>query len=37
LPPIGSSDGEHMKAFAVSTYVNDARHDGPECVVPMPA
>jgi hypothetical protein len=29
-------DSEHTETFAVSTYINDAHHDGPECVAPKP-
>jgi putative SOS response-associated peptidase YedK len=36
LPLVGPYEAERMEAFAVSTYVNDAHHDGPECVAPLP-
>jgi putative SOS response-associated peptidase YedK len=34
LPLVGPYEADRMEAFAVSTYVNDAHHDGPECVTP---
>jgi putative SOS response-associated peptidase YedK len=34
LPLVRPYDADRMEAFAVSTYVNDAHHDGPECVTP---
>jgi putative SOS response-associated peptidase YedK len=28
-------EADCMETFPISTYVNDAHHDGPECVAPM--
>jgi putative SOS response-associated peptidase YedK len=28
---------DEMEAVPVSGYVNNARHEGPECLAPMPA
>jgi putative SOS response-associated peptidase YedK len=37
LPLVASYDAERMETFPASTYVNDAHHNGPECIDPMPA
>jgi putative SOS response-associated peptidase YedK len=34
LPLVRPYEAECMETFAVTTYVNDAHHDGPECVTP---
>jgi putative SOS response-associated peptidase YedK len=37
LPLVGPFVAAAMTATAVSTYVNDAHHEGPECLAPVPA
>ncbi len=37
MPLVGPFDAAAMTAAAVSSYVNDAHHEGPECLAPMPA
>jgi putative SOS response-associated peptidase YedK len=37
LPLVGPFEASAMEAVAVSPYVNDARHEGPECLAPATA
>jgi putative SOS response-associated peptidase YedK len=36
LPWLGPFPSEAMTAYPVSAFVNDARHEGPDCARPLP-